>query len=859
MSDVLRFDLAKDPKGNPITYGRVGDSDGLTRRVKVFEDGKPLDLTGWATTFEGNTSNWKTKVFDTEGINIIDATKGEFSYTFPNMAFAVEGQYERAYFSFMKGDQRKSTGNFEIIVLGDSDIDAPEAETIITEYNKLVAELNELQNQAIDEMNRNFSEAQGRISELEVQINDLRNKIDQALTDFENGNFWTKEESFNKEESSANVIYQVIGKDEVEMTLTFDLKNKIASSDVENPNSASFGAGPTLYNPNQFTADAYINYLSLYSLDGTLLKASNRTQGNIAQVCIIVNILEELQRFLGQQFFIDRGAVTEEQKVAVLEMIVTEFTSNIYGFGAGTSGNLLTQKNWYGAWTEGETTTANTVTRIGRKLTNSDNNWSKYINGGKIPILITTGESDGITSSSINLDYANVEVKLKLSANEHIKLMIAANHRENLATQEEAELGEDNTKTMTPLRTDQYFKAHLATQEEAENGVSHLKTMTPKRTAEQTLARFGQSFTPSTKFIAHRGNNYFYPENSIAAFEKTSRHWGAETDIQLTTDGKWYCFHDRTLDRMTNGTGNFMDKTSSEIEALRLDTGNGINTLSDVEKKIPTFEQYLNACIKARIVPVIEITPLKTDFTDAQLDSIVTVIRRKGLLNKCVIICFTYEVLVKMRQRMPYTVMHWLISEYSEEMIQKCVINNFVPSFDYSKASVNQALIDKIHDAGLECGLWTVPYSDHQKYTDMGVDNITTDSASGNLRYFEPALRSGMLPNSVDLSGPTYIEETSNGEIHIRVNVTGGQNDVGVYICALESWAIPRHSLTLIGYVRSTKVTGFTFVPVSVGVGGYSANDSSIADANIKFGYLTTGTNWEQRATYAAFDLFYRI
>ena len=67
-------------------------------------------------------------------------------------------------------------------------------------------------------MNRNFTEAQGRISELEVQINDLRNKIDQALTDFENGNFWTKEESFNKEESSANVIYQVIGKEKAEIT-----------------------------------------------------------------------------------------------------------------------------------------------------------------------------------------------------------------------------------------------------------------------------------------------------------------------------------------------------------------------------------------------------------------------------------------------------------------------------------------------------------------------------------------------------------------------------------------------------------------------------------------------------------------
>ncbi|MFU0785047.1 MAG: DUF2479 domain-containing protein [Enterococcus gilvus] len=393
----------------------------------------------------------------------------------------------------------------------------------------------------------------------------------------------------------------------------------------------------------------------------------------------------------------------------------------------------------------------------------------------------------------------------------------------------------------------------------AENAISKTAIMTPFNTNAAILKNYGQSFTAATKFVAHRGNNYFYPENSIAAFEKTSRHWGAETDIQLTTDDKWYCFHDRTVDRMTNGTGNFMDKTSSQIEALRLDAGKGINTLSDTEKKIPTFDQYLNACIKARTVPVIEITPLKTDFSDAQLDSIVTAIRRRGLENECVIICFTYEVLVKMRQRLPATVMHWLISDYTIDMFDKCRQSNLVASLDHTKATVTQSLIDQYHDVGMQFALWTVPYNDHQKYSEMGVDYITTDSASGNLRYFEPALRSGMLPNSLDLSGPTYIEETSNGEIHIRVNVTGGQNDVGVYICALESWAIPRHSLNLIGYVRSTKVSGFTFVPVSVGVGGYSANDSTIADPNIKFGYLTTGTNWEQRATYAAFDVFYRI
>ncbi|MEQ7197102.1 phage baseplate upper protein, partial [Enterococcus avium] len=327
---------------------------------------------------------------------------------------------------------------------------------IMTQYHQTIADIKLEAKTLLDSLTADVTTAQGKVTQLEQSIaaanTNLNARIDEINKKIDDNDVFTKQES------SANVIYQVIGKDEVEMTLTFDLKNKIASSDVENPNSASFRAGPTLYNPNQFTADAYINYLSLYSLDGTLLKVSNSTQGNIAQVCIIVNILEELQRFLGQQFFIDRGAVTEEQKVAVLEMIVTEFTSNIYGFGVGTSGNLLTQKNWYGAWTEGETTTANTVTRIGRKLTNSDNNWSKYINGGKIPILITTGESDGVTSSSINLDYANVEVKLKLSANEHIKLMIAANRVENLATQEEAETGEDNKKIMTPLRVMQSIK-----------------------------------------------------------------------------------------------------------------------------------------------------------------------------------------------------------------------------------------------------------------------------------------------------------------------------------------------------------------------------------------------------------------
>ncbi|MDT2592741.1 phage baseplate upper protein, partial [Enterococcus raffinosus] len=49
-------------------------------------------------------------------------------------------------------------------------------------------------------------------------------------------------------------------------------------------------------------------------------------------------------------------------------------------------------------------------------------------------------------------DCAQLNLEIEISANDHIESTIATNHVENLATQDEAETGEDNTKTMTPLR-----------------------------------------------------------------------------------------------------------------------------------------------------------------------------------------------------------------------------------------------------------------------------------------------------------------------------------------------------------------------------------------------------------------------
>lgn len=165
----MRFDIFKQPRLTPIIYGRVGD--GSVQKVTVYltANDEPIDLTGYTITFEGNTSGNKTVVLDTEGVSGIVANQGKFDYTFPNMAFGVPGEYERAYFSLtnITTKQRSTTSNFQVIVLDNADITADEAETIITEYNKLIDKLNKAYNDAL----ANYTKAG------DAMLADLKNKI----------------------------------------------------------------------------------------------------------------------------------------------------------------------------------------------------------------------------------------------------------------------------------------------------------------------------------------------------------------------------------------------------------------------------------------------------------------------------------------------------------------------------------------------------------------------------------------------------------------------------------------------------------------------------------------------------------
>ena len=91
----------------------------------------------------------------------------------------------------------------------------------------------------------------------------------------------------------------------------------------------------------------------------------------------------------------------------------------------------------------------------------------------------------------------------------------------------------------------------------------------------------------TTKFIAHRGlhKGFEIPENSILAFKKAKeKSYGIELDITISKDNQIVVFHDDTLDRLCNISGNIEDFDYKFLEEQKL---------YKTDEKIPLLSQVL--------------------------------------------------------------------------------------------------------------------------------------------------------------------------------------------------------------------------------------------------------------------------
>ncbi|MCI1912966.1 MAG: BppU family phage baseplate upper protein [Schleiferilactobacillus harbinensis] len=353
-------------------------------------------------------------------------------------------------------------------------------------------------------------------------------------------------------------------------------------------------------------------------------------------------------------------------------------------------------------------------------------------------------------------------------------------------------------------------------------------------------------------FVAHRGNNAQYPENSLAAFRNVTRHWGIETDVQTTSDGRWVIMHDDTVDRTTNGTGRVDSYTFDNIRQLRMDTGNGIGLVSDGDKVIPSVEEYLSICRSTHKTPFMEIkVPSGKTYSSSDYDVLAQAIKNYGMEKNMVVISFDFSALQAIKSRFPLINVSYLVNNYSDDLVNQ--IKQLSPNAGIDTGAANtvtQANVSYAHQQGLKLGVWTTEDDSlRDTFVANGVDYVTTNSLSGDLRYVNLSLDTGTgwKDNSTDAGvEPAHVEEIAGGRVRIFANIKNAAYvDTGKKIAQLPSWAIPSHNVWLTVLART-----------STGVQSSTANIIGMSGGS-SAGALNNGLN--MTLTWNQVDTIYSI
>jgi glycerophosphoryl diester phosphodiesterase len=110
------------------------------------------------------------------------------------------------------------------------------------------------------------------------------------------------------------------------------------------------------------------------------------------------------------------------------------------------------------------------------------------------------------------------------------------------------------------------------------------------------------------KVIGHRGAAKLAPENTLAGARAAAEAGAAmiEFDAKLSADGVAMVMHDDTVDRTTDGTGDFATLSLGRLRAL--DAGRSFSPVFAGEK-VPTLAEMLVTCASLGLAVNIEIKP----------------------------------------------------------------------------------------------------------------------------------------------------------------------------------------------------------------------------------------------------------
>jgi len=222
------------------------------------------------------------------------------------------------------------------------------------------------------------------------------------------------------------------------------------------------------------------------------------------------------------------------------------------------------------------------------------------------------------------------------------------------------------------------------------------------------------------KVLAHRGGAEESYENTTESFEY-SQLLGCEfieTDVQVSSDGIPYIFHDDDLKRILNKPVRFDSLSSNEIDDLSIFNSCKIPKLSD------TLLRFPNLCFQI-------------DFkTDEVVMPALDVINDMNVFDRVCIASFSSKRLQNVRSLYPDLCISMGPNEVFKTLLAS--LNLFkgeipgdclqIPMSYYGIKIVSKRFVDFVHSRGLKIMIWTINDIKTFKYLiDLGVDGIITD------------------------------------------------------------------------------------------------------------------------------------
>ncbi len=250
---------------------------------------------------------------------------------------------------------------------------------------------------------------------------------------------------------------------------------------------------------------------------------------------------------------------------------------------------------------------------------------------------------------------------------------------------------------------------------------------------------------PTTEVIAHRGESFDAPENTLAAFQLAweRKVKAIELDVHLTQDGRLIISHDKDTKRTTGREIAIKDSTLDNLRVLDAGLWKGERWAGE---KMPTLEEVLATIPHgARCLIEIKVGP-------EAVPAVAKAVNESGKRpDQLAIISFKAETIAEAKRQLPKIETYFLSgfkqdkatglwSPSVDELIQQAKSVD-ADGLDLSyEGPVDREFVQRVKKAGLKFYVWTVDDPEiARKYAAWGADGITTNRAS----WLAPQLPAG--------------------------------------------------------------------------------------------------------------------